>query len=335
MIQLSNLQPDPQDSRDYLFEADYDVDLPDEVDLFAYGGWPQNQLSAGSCTAQSTVKMGEMYRAAAGLFQDTPADDDGDLAARFNYFTSRELLGPQFLEGDPGSTLRMALRAANKLGISREKFCPYDAEKINERPSAEAYADALNYRVGEYLRIPVSGNDDMIHKIMYALAKGWPVMVAMRVGQKLRDLPAGTPYSFINPTTNPYWGNHAWVIGGYKRLPDRVMLKCVNSWGQDWCEGGYFRCSALVAIVDLIDMWVVRSFAGIDSVGADLTKPKPAPEPVTPVPEVVPPPKPDPVPVPPAPPEPPKPQPDKSDKAILIASSLVLIAIATKIFNLW
>jgi len=345
-MQLSNLQPDPQDSRDFLFEVDQDALLPDEVDLFAYGGFPQNQLSAGSCTAQSMVKTGEMYRAAAGLFQDTPADDDGDLSPRFNYFTSRELLGPQFLEGDPGSTLRMTLRAANKLGISREKFCQYDDEKINERPQPEAYADAESYKVGEYLRIPVSGNDDMIHKIMYALAKGWPVMVAMRVGQKLRDLPAGTPYSFINPTTNPYWGNHALVIGGYKRLPDRVILKIANSWGEDWCDKGYFTCSALVVIVDLIDLWVVREFAGIDSVGTDLTKPapvpapQPEPPPVSPGPEVVPPPdpappQPDPAPVPPTPPKP-EPQPEKSDSTpILIIGALIAIAIATKIFGLW
>ena len=121
-IILSNLQPDPQDARDYLFEVDYNVDLPESVDLREFGGHPQNQLTAGSCTSQAMVNAGEMYRASAGLFDDTPAEDDGDLSERFNYYTSRDLLGQQYLEGDPGSTARHALRAASKLGISRKKF---------------------------------------------------------------------------------------------------------------------------------------------------------------------------------------------------------------------
>jgi hypothetical protein len=327
-VYLSNLQPDPQDDRDYLFEIDPDAILPDAVDLSVFGGQIEDQLSIGSCTANATVSACELFMASAGLFSDTPETDELDLSRRFNYYTSRQLLGAEYLTGDPGSTARSALRAANKLGLPSERICKYDVKLANVAPEPEAYADAEKRKIGEYRRITIGMNDEVIHSIMYALAKGWPVAVGLQVGHKLRDLPASEPYPFLHPTNNPYWGNHEMLIVGYKRLPDRVLLKIENSWGSDWCESGYFWTSALVVVVDVIDLWVVQGFAGIERVGVDRAAPKPIPAPV--VPEVTPPPAPVAPPVPePAPPTPepvpPQPIPDPAPQPSNDSSSLPLI----------
>jgi hypothetical protein len=214
-----------------------------------------------------------MFLSSAGLLKDTPETDDLDLSRLFNYYTSRFLLGPQYLTGDPGSTARMALRAANKFGIARESVYPYVPEKENDQPTQEAYADALNHKIGEYRRIKFANIDDAIFQVRYALAKGWPVLLGLNVGTKLRDLPADEVYGFVN-STNPLWGGHEVAIVGYSTYRKLPVFHVKNSWGDQWCDHGYFKLLATVIGVDAIDIWVVQGFAGIERAGVDQTKPK-------------------------------------------------------------
>lgn len=318
-IYLSNLQPDPEDPRDYIFEPDRDVILPESVNLLEHIGRRLNQLSRGTCTGQATGNIGEMFKP---TVRPSP---------RFNYFTSRELLGPEFLVGDPGSTARMALRAGNKIGISREELCPYIEEEMNVRPKPEAYADAENYKIGEYRRIKFANIDDAIFQVRYALAKGWPVAIGLRVGEKLRDLPAGDLYGFLN-SGNPYWGNHEMVIFGYGKTANGLpYFDIENSWGSDWCDNGCFKCLATVIGVDHIDLWVVQGFAGVDRVGVDQTIPKPAPvPPFVPEPPAPDPIQPEPQPTPQPEPTPPTPWPEKksSGSGALIAAVLIALVLA-------
>lgn len=304
-IYLSKLFPDPEDPRDYIFEVERDVILPTSVDLRAFTGQVEDQKATGSCSANATVSAAEMFLASAGLFQDTPATDQLDRSRRFNYYTSRELLGPQYLTGDPGSTERMALRAGNKLGIPSELLCQYDEARMNERPEEAAYADAENYRIGEYRRIKFTNIDDSIFQIRYALAKGYPVLLGLNIGRKLQNLQPDEVYGFVNPN-NPLWGGHEMVIVGYDTYKGMPVWTVKNSWGADWCDGGYFKCLATVPAVDGIDIWVMCGFAGIERVGRDLVEPKPVPvPPPAPIPPVEPEPEPTPEPVPPVPqPEP-------------------------------
>lgn len=310
-VYLSKLLPDPQDPRDFIFEVERDVILPTAVDLRAYTGQVEDQKATGSCSANATVSAAEMFLAAAGLFQDTPATDALDRSRRFNYYTSRELLGPEYLTGDPGSTERMALRAGNKHGIPAELICPYDESAMNVKPSDEAYADAANFRIGEYRRIKFESIDDSIFQIRYALASGYPVLLGLNIGRKLQNMAADDVYAFINPTLNPLWGGHEMVIVGYDTYKGLPVWIVKNSWGDDWCDGGYFKCLATVPAVDGIDVWVMCGFAGIERVGVDQVQPKPAPVPppaTDPLPPILPPvePAPDPTPE----PVPPTPQPD-------------------------
>lgn len=348
-IILSKLLPDPEDPRDYVFETDKNVILPDSADLRAYTGQIENQLNIGSCTANATVAACEMFLASAGLLQDTPGTDDLDLSRLFNYYTSRSLLGPKYLTGDPGSTARMALRAANKFGIPRESVYPYVPERKNDVPPPEAYAEAELHKAGEYRRITATSIDEIVWQVKYALAKGWPVLIAMMIGTKMRDLKPTDVYGFINKL-NPEWGGHEMAIVGYGTYNGQPVFHVKNSWGAEWGDGGYFKMVQPVVGVDLVDIWVLTNFSGIDHVGPDLTRPIPVPpEPVPPTPQPDPaptpvPPQPDPVPpapVPPAPvppptpvppPEPvppiPDPQPAKKSNALpLVIGALAIVAV--------
>ena len=322
---LSKLIPDPDDPRDYIFEYDRDVILPDEVDLTA--GRRLNQLRSGTCTGQTQSNGDELF-----VWWKK-------FSARFNYYTSRLLLGPEFLIGDPGSTGRASMKAANKFGVCTEELCPYEEDKLNEEPTKEAFAEAEKYKLTEYRRIRFTSIDDAIWQVKYALAKGWPVAIGLRVGEKLRTLQANELYQFVGPA-NPYWGNHEMLIYGYGKTAQWGLpyFKIENSWGEGWCDNGCFKCLATVIGVDTIDIWVMCGFAGVDRVAPDRTMPKPAPAPVpTPEPTPTPAPAPEPAPTPaptPAPepiPEPPKPAPDpapqpekKSGNGALIAAGIII-----------
>jgi hypothetical protein len=86
------------------------------------------------------------------------------------------------------------------------------------------------------------------------------------VGEKLRNLGYDEEYGYIN-ATNPYWGNHELVVVGY----DSQHFILGNSWGAAWGTDGFFKAVQGVLATDVIDLWVLVSFSGVDRVGVDFT----------------------------------------------------------------
>ncbi len=277
MPQLSNLQPDPLDKRDYLFEADPNVTIPEAVDLRQFTGIVEDQERLGSCTANTAASGAEMYLISTGRLLDTPATDDLDLSRLFNYATSRKLLGNFGL--DTGSTGRTTMKAMSKFGICRELVWPYVESMVNVDPPSAAYDDALNFKLDSYSRIDTSSVTKAAYAIQYALAKGWPIAVGMRIGERLMSLTPAQEYTFVNPTLNPFAGNHEMLVVGYLQKNGLLYWIMKNSWGAEWCDKGYFLCKYDIVIYDSIDIWVMCGFAGIERVGVDQTIPKPLPAP--------------------------------------------------------
>jgi len=249
------------------------------VDLRDYTGMIEHQLRLNACTANATASACEMFLIANGVFADTPATDSHDLSRLFNYYTSRQSLGGVFADRDIGSTARESLRVARNLGLCFERTWPYDESMVNVRPSDAAYVEALNWRIGSYERINMvkaitfeSLNPEA--QIRYAIAKGWPVQVGMRIGQRFLELKPDEVYSYVHPVNNPFIINHEMLIVSYDSDRDDVTIE--NSLGPDWCDRGYFRCPMRVLVNDAIDLWVVKGFAGYERVGPDVTITVPA-----------------------------------------------------------
>lgn len=333
---LSKLIPDPEDSRDWIFEPDYGVDLPSSLDLRGFAGVVENQLSVGACAGNAGASGCEMYLISDGRLVDTEGMDGFDLSRLFPYRLSRKVLNlPDTLEG---TTLREIMRVLKNTGICRESVWPYVVAMANVDPTPEAMADAQNHKLHAYYRIPLSNIDKALYAVQYSLAKGWPVAVAMRVGRMLQNLTPDQHYTFIN-SNNPEWGGHAMLIVGYVRINGILYWIIKNSHGPEWCDKGYFLCMATITVINGIDLWVMQGFAGIERVGQDQTKPKPLPEPTpeptpapTPAPESAPTPAPEPIPEPPKPaPDPapePAPQPEKkSGKVVLIVGIIIGIIV--------
>jgi len=268
--QLLTLIPDPQDSRDYLYEWVQTDMVPTQIDLRPAAGIIENQLSIGSCTANALVGMGEMFLIAGGVFQDTEATDMLDLSRLFNYKTARSYLSKELQDNDRGSIMRYNLKAANKFGVCTERLHPYSVTAWNAEPSAAAYADAENRKVSAYYRIPQIGPNRTYYPTMkaicHAVASGYPVLIGMLVGAKIRTLTPQQEYPYTHPINNPTIGGHELLIVGYNDT--HFIMR--NSWGKDWCDHGYFYCLKEVAVQDALDIWVAKNFAGFERCGPNL-----------------------------------------------------------------
>lgn len=322
---LTTITKDPQDDNDYLYEWASDDVLPTSVDLREYTSTVENQLSVGSCTANATVGAAEMFLVANGAFKDTEATEQQDLSRLFNYYTSRTYFPIEYQQNDWGSIARCSLKAAKNFGICSELSHTYNVSKWNEKPSDAAFKEALENKVGAYYRIPLVGDNWAAYPtakaVKHALAKGFPVLVGMQVGEKIRSLKPSEEYPYVHPTNNPLIGGHEMLIVGYT-ADDKFIVR--NSWGKEWCDGGHFNCPQGVLVNDAMDLWVMQGFAGYTSIGADLTKPAeivPEPAPISPVekPLVEPPIEDKPSVV--------VPEPEKNNTPIIIVGVIVLAAI--------
>jgi C1A family cysteine protease len=302
-VQLSALIPDPLDERDFMFEYDPTLIVPPAHSLRDHCSNMEDQLTVGSCTANATCSNAEMFLMAGNKFADE--------SRLFVYKKSRSYLPPEFQNADMGSTLRDSLRAARNFGIPRESIWPYDPTQWNTEPSPEAYADALNFKAEGYYRI--NGQDEnILVTIKQALAKGYPVLLSMHIGEMMRHLKPSEVYDYIQLPSNPHWGGHALLIVGY----DEGAFIVQNSWGSGWCDGGFFRCSFDAVWRNNIDMWVLKGFAGVERLGEDVTKkPEPIPAPPSPVPTPI--------------------EASKPPYTIYTILCVVVLVVATKLMGIW
>lgn len=225
---IASLTPDPIDPRDHIFEWEATAVVPASVDLRDYTGMVENQLSIGSCTANATVSACEMFLIANGELVDTPDTDAKDLSRLFNYYWSRHNIGGLFSDNDVGSTARESLRSARNQGICYEVTWPYQPFGWNNTPSDVAYMEASLKTVGEYARIevrhyPTFQDMNPIGQIKYALAQGYPVLVGMTVGERLRSL---TPDG---------------ADGCYRYNTANLFPLCAGAWGLAAGAGVFYR----------------------------------------------------------------------------------------------
>lgn len=255
---LSNVQPDPIDTRDYIFVASTN-NLPTSVDLRESAGEIENQLSTGSCVANATVSALEIILEKGNKFFD--------LSRLFLYYNLREPYDN--LKGkDIGSYLRDGFKFTNKFGICSEDTWPFITSKVNTKPSDKAYEEAQNHKVTKYERIPgfsIFGNADMgaIMLMKAALAKGFPVTISMKLGRTfydLRDQKDLTKHNYIGLNGDSI-GGHAMCVVGYDDKLDGFIVE--NSWGKEWGDDGYCLIKYSVIMKDCHDVWVCTEFDGI------------------------------------------------------------------------
>jgi len=206
------------------------------VDLRQNFNSVKNQGEQGSCLAFSVTSI---FEYALKLNQSK----ESDLSEAFLYYNSRKMdtIGDVSVTNDIGSRFKPSMDSLHKYGIALEKFCPYSEDRFDQKPSDEAYRDALSRRLIKALNV-----NKKVYDIKSALADGYPVAASFILYPSFSETNNGfipmpdekeIAEEFSEDVPKDKYFRHAMVITGFS---DQLKMFVVrNSWGTDWGEDGY------------------------------------------------------------------------------------------------
>jgi len=145
---------------------------------------------------------------------------------------------------DTGTYLRTCAHGLRVHGVCSERFWKWSqfSTKVNRRPNWNAMRHAHPRRGGKYVRIYETG-DDRINAVQQAILSGHDVGFGTRVGASF-TASSGAIWADVPPATEKIAGNHAMLIIGWKTFDKRLYFRVLNSWGDDWRDGGLIWMSA-------------------------------------------------------------------------------------------
>lgn len=233
------VRSDRADWRDLLYTP-VRAPLQDKVDMRTWASPVEDQLHLGSCIGQAIVGAYEL------LLKRQDPTKFVDLSRLFVYYNARLIEGVE--DEDVGAYVRDGIKAVQKYGICSESVWPYNIGNFAITPSVSSYNDAKTRNIKNYYRL--LGITD----ILDALNNNWPVVVGMNVFMQFEDLSSGECILKLpGPEESPI-GGHAMCLVGYDLQRQLVLAR--NSFGADWCMGGYCWIPFDYVKSDVNDMWV-------------------------------------------------------------------------------
>lgn len=208
---------------------------------------------------------------------------------------------------DAGVYYPDAFNVLSQVGAATWADMPYDGRDYQSQPSPEVKARARRYRIDFWRQV----NAQDTKEIKAHLNAGFPVLIGAAVDEAFAKLPAGKKWSSMGRAV----GGHAMIVVGYD--DGKQGFRVMNSWGRDWCDGGYCWVDYDFFRKAVNEAYVVKD--ALD--GPPPPEPKPEPnEPVNP-PNVV---RPAPTPPTPRPPTPwpPRPEPTRREPVLAITNVL-------------
>ena len=251
-MRIDNILQEPVSAKDFRLAVPVGLVLPESVDLRAFAGPIEDQLSTGSCVANATVSALEMMLQRADRFSH--------LSRLFVYWNIRE--GNPKLEGkDNGAFLVDGFKSVYRLGVCDEQAWGFDPEYVNTKPPMWVYASATQFKATKYQRVGQYNQPDNAKRIKTALAMGYSVTVSLYISDELFKMtgPLSSPTCHYNGAGKAV-GGHAMNLVGY----DSNGFIAENSWGDDWGDNGFCILTYGVTQNVLMDAWTCTAFAGID-----------------------------------------------------------------------
>jgi C1A family cysteine protease len=240
-----NWKSDLPDKRDYNFALKMmplKTALPSVVDLTSLCSPVEDQGALGSCTSQALAGLLEFAELAELRAHQTVGSNAPELYGTQYTNISRLFIyyGERVLEGtvnqDAGATLRSGIKVLAKQGACRESLWDYTISNLLLRPTQEAYAEASQHKIQQYMRL--RSFLDMKH----CLASGYPFAFGMMVPEELESRLVARTGIMPDPTpSSRFMGGHAVMCVGYNDVTRRVKIR--NSWSSKWGDKGYFTMS--------------------------------------------------------------------------------------------
>lgn len=214
--------PDETDERDLVAKPDLSR-IPSTIDLRTHMPPIYDQGQLGSCTANAVAAALDYQR----VHQAEPLINPSRL---FIYYNERK--DQKTVKEDSGATIRESVKAVKSYGACPEKEWPYQISKFTNKPSKQAYKDALDYEALLYQRVQRTTAD-----IQAVLAGGDPVVIGINVYESFESSAVAKSGQVPMPAKGEsLLGGHAVLVVGY----ENGKWICRNSWGSDWGDRGYF-----------------------------------------------------------------------------------------------
>lgn len=246
---ISGWKKAPADPRDRLLSAPWyaGLTLPARASVRGSLGLKvEDQADIGSCVYNSSTTDLEFVLRKKGV--------DVQLSRLYGYARGRQFEGTPLTE-DSGAYIRNAMKVLAKIGIPPESLWPYDLNKWQTDPPAVLDVEAAKYRALLYLRCPT------LRTIKVSLASGFPVVGGFSVPENMFGIDCQTTgvVKFPGPSEG-FEGGHAVLFTGYD---DKTgWLEFINSWSEQWGNGGYGFLPYEFVIKGLADdFWTIRAAA--------------------------------------------------------------------------
>jgi C1A family cysteine protease len=221
------LYKSPYDENDFLIESFLSYITPEEEFDNSENMTPvRSQGQEGSCVG---------FAMATGVLEylnnvlDYPEYKELiNLSPRYIYENAKKISGHK-----EGTTLKAAVKTAQKDGVCLEKFWPYQVPQTTPKDYV-ADRNAWQFKIKAYARVT------SLYDLKLALMQFGVVLGGIKVFKSIKD----TKSDGIVPTPNRLYpsnwkprGGHAICFCGYS--DERKLVKFKNSWGEDWGDGGY------------------------------------------------------------------------------------------------
>ena len=234
------VRADPSDWRDLVYESTLKP-LRDVVDLRPWASAVEEQGRLGSCTGQAVVGAYEL------LVNQNHAAQVAELSRLFVYYNARLL--EDVVNEDVGAYIRDAIRAVQRYGVCDERVWPYRINYFNITPTEASYDDAKKRNIKNYRR--VVGLPD----ILDVLNSNRPIAFSLLVYREFDRLEESADYILRLPAPGAEpLGGHAMCLVGYDLNRELVLAR--NSFGADWCMGGYCWLTFEYMRQETMDNWV-------------------------------------------------------------------------------
>lgn len=205
-------------------QEDYEAAVTPKISIDLRTNFPiiKDQGELGTCSVFSLVSIYEY------ILKNT--ERVKDLSERFVYFNIMEESGTM---EDSGSSLYDVVDSMSRHGVCSEQLCKYDIKQYRNKPSEEAYEDALTHKIQCAKNVKINHRD-----LTSALSEGYPVVISLKIYESFGENRNG----FIFRPTNEEiasgkYGNHAMVICGYSSEEKVYIVR--NSWGDKFGDKGY------------------------------------------------------------------------------------------------